>query len=71
MAEAMRVREGLPQLEDATYITDRAMETTLIFHQGLELPHFASFVLLDDEEGARVLRLPSGQPLREARTPPR
>jgi S-methylmethionine-dependent homocysteine/selenocysteine methylase len=27
------------------------METTLIFHEGLELPMFASFVLLDDEDG--------------------
>jgi S-methylmethionine-dependent homocysteine/selenocysteine methylase len=33
------------------------METTLIFHKGLELPHFASFVLLDDEEeGVRAIR---------------
>ena len=52
----MRVREGLPQLEDATFITDGGMETTLIFHEGLELPHFASFVLLDDESGVRALR---------------
>jgi S-methylmethionine-dependent homocysteine/selenocysteine methylase len=52
----MRVREGLPQLEDATFITDGGMETTLIFHVGLELPHFASFVLLDDESGVRALR---------------
>ena len=52
----MRLREPLPQLEDATFITDGGMETTLIFHEGLELPHFASFVLLDDEEGVRALR---------------
>jgi homocysteine S-methyltransferase len=51
----MRVREGLPQLSDATFITDGGIETTLIFHQGLELPYFASFVLLDDEEGVRAL----------------
>jgi S-methylmethionine-dependent homocysteine/selenocysteine methylase len=51
----MPLREPLPQLSDATFITDGGMETTLIFHQGLELPHFASFVLLDDEEGVRAL----------------
>jgi S-methylmethionine-dependent homocysteine/selenocysteine methylase len=51
----MPLRERLPQLSDATFITDGGMETTLIFHQGLELPHFASFVLLDDEEGVRAL----------------
>lgn len=32
------------------------METDLIFHGGFELPHFASFVLLDDERGFRALR---------------
>src|ERR1051325_2758278 len=47
---------GLPQLSDRTFITDGGMETTLIFHGGLDLPHFASFVLLDDEEGVRALR---------------
>ena len=40
----------LPQL-DGTFITDGGMETTLIFKQGMELPHFASFVLLDDPDG--------------------
>jgi S-methylmethionine-dependent homocysteine/selenocysteine methylase len=46
---------GLPQLLGATFITDGGMETSLIFHEGLELPHFASFVLLDDEDGVRAL----------------
>jgi S-methylmethionine-dependent homocysteine/selenocysteine methylase len=32
------------------------METTLIFHEGIDLPHFASFVLLDSEDGRRALR---------------
>ncbi len=32
------------------------METTLIFEQGLELPEFASFVLLDDPDGTEALR---------------
>src|SRR5439155_677835 len=37
-------------------ITDGGMETTLIFHEGLELPDFASFVLLDDPAGIGALR---------------
>jgi homocysteine S-methyltransferase len=37
-------------------ITDGGMETTLLFHEGIELPHFASFVLLDDEAGRETLR---------------
>ena len=52
----MPLRERLPQLSDATFVTDGGMETTLIFHEGLELPHFASFVLLEDDEGDRTLR---------------
>jgi S-methylmethionine-dependent homocysteine/selenocysteine methylase len=56
MVGAMRLGERLPQLSDATFITDGGMETTLIFHEGLELPHFASFVLLDDDAGVRTLR---------------
>jgi homocysteine S-methyltransferase len=37
-------------------LTDGGMETTLIFHDGLELPEFASFVLLADEDGRGALR---------------
>jgi homocysteine S-methyltransferase len=33
------------------------METTLIFHRGLDLPHFAAFHLLRDEHGLEELRL--------------
>lgn len=46
----------LPQLSGGTFITDGGMETDLIFNRGLELPHFASFVLLDDEDGREALR---------------
>jgi homocysteine S-methyltransferase len=46
----------LPHLAGRPFITDGGMETTLIFHEGLQLPHFAAFVLLDDEEGREALR---------------
>ena len=32
------------------------METTLIFQEGLELPHFAAFVLLDSPDGRQKLK---------------
>lgn len=32
------------------------METTLIFRERIDLPHFASFVLLDDPDGLEALR---------------
>ncbi|SHJ53082.1 homocysteine S-methyltransferase [Roseomonas rosea] len=51
-----RYRDALPQLGEATFLTDGGLETTLIFHQGVELPHFASFVLLETEEGRQRLR---------------
>jgi homocysteine S-methyltransferase len=49
-------RATLPQLDGRTFITDGGMETVLIFRDGLELPDFASFVLLDDPEGLEALR---------------
>jgi homocysteine S-methyltransferase len=51
-----KYRDRLPQLRGRTFVTDGGMETTLIFHDGLELPHFASFVLLASPEGRRKLR---------------
>jgi len=47
---------ALPQLAADVFLTDGGMETTLIFHDGFELPHFASFVLLDDERGTAAMR---------------
>jgi homocysteine S-methyltransferase len=49
-------RDGLPQTSGVTCITDGGMETTLIFHEGLELPCFASFPLLATERGRDTLR---------------
>ena len=39
-------RDRLPQLEGGLFITDGGIETTLIYHRGLELPAFAAFDLL-------------------------
>ena len=47
----------LPQLDSgAPFITDGGLETSLIFRQGIELPEFAAFTLLDDEAGRDALR---------------
>lgn len=37
------------------FLVDGGMETSLIFHQGQTLPHFAAFVLLETEEGRAEL----------------
>jgi S-methylmethionine-dependent homocysteine/selenocysteine methylase len=37
-------------------LTDGGLETTLIFHEGVDLEHFAAFPLLDEAGGRDVLR---------------
>lgn len=51
-----RYRKHLPQLSDDLFITDGGLETTLIFHDGLDLPEFAAFDLLKDKEGVEALQ---------------
>jgi S-methylmethionine-dependent homocysteine/selenocysteine methylase len=53
----MDPRDALRQLDgDTLFIADGGLETSLVFHQGVELPCFAAFVLLDDEVGRAALR---------------
>ena len=52
----MSYRDHLPQLDDGLFLTDGGIETTLIFHDGLELPEFAAFPLLESDEGLAALR---------------
>ncbi|WP_448040378.1 homocysteine S-methyltransferase family protein [Bradyrhizobium liaoningense] len=51
-----RYRNDLPQHRGGIFLTDGGMETTLIFRHGLELPHFAAFVLLDSADGRAHLK---------------
>ncbi len=37
-------------------LTDGGLETVLVFEEGLDLPHFAAFPLLDSDEGRVLLR---------------
>jgi S-methylmethionine-dependent homocysteine/selenocysteine methylase len=50
-----KYRDNLPQLNNGIFLTDGGLETTLIFHNGLELPDFAAFGLLKSDEGRRHL----------------
>lgn len=38
------------------WVTDGGLETTLVFHEGIDLPHFAAFDLLRSAEGTAALR---------------
>ena len=51
-----KYRERLPQLDGGLFLTDGGLETTLVFHEGWDLPCFAAFVLLDSERGRKALR---------------
>jgi S-methylmethionine-dependent homocysteine/selenocysteine methylase len=46
---------NLPQLNQDLFLTDGGIETTLIFHKGFDLPHFAAFDLLRIKEGRKAL----------------
>ena len=57
-----KYRNNLPQLSDRKasgrhrlFLTDGGLETTLIFHQGFNLPQFAAFDLLKDAFGYLAL----------------
>lgn len=45
----------LPQLRGTRLVTDGGMETDLVFHHGVDLPHFAAFPLVDDTAGRELL----------------
>jgi S-methylmethionine-dependent homocysteine/selenocysteine methylase len=51
-----KYRNHLPQLDyDQLFMTDGGLETTLIYHQKIDLPYFAAFDLLKDAQGAKML----------------
>jgi homocysteine S-methyltransferase len=49
-------RHQLPQIDADLFLTDGGIETSLIFDQGLDLPLFAAYPLLDSDEGREALR---------------
>jgi len=51
-----RYRHALPQLAGGLFLTDGGMETTFVFHDGIDLPCFAAFDLLRRPGGADRLR---------------
>ena len=52
-----KYRARLPQLAtDRLFLTDAGMETHLIFNEGVELPFFASFDLMKNDDGMAQVR---------------
>ncbi len=50
-----KYRSRLPQLDGGLFLTDGGIETSLIFHDGFDLPYFAAFHLLQDAAGRAAL----------------
>ncbi|AEQ51015.1 homocysteine S-methyltransferase family protein [Pelagibacterium halotolerans] len=50
-----KYRQALPQADGRLFLSDGGMETALIFLQGVDLPQFAAFVLLESESGRAEL----------------
>lgn len=50
-----KYRKDLPQLSGELFLTDGGIETTLIFHNGFDLPEFAAFDLLKHDKGRQAL----------------
>src|SRR5688572_2322123 len=46
---------ALPMLDADVFLTDGGLETTLVFHDGIDLPDFAAFPLVDDPDGRAAL----------------
>lgn len=51
-----KYRNNLPQLNDKIFLTDGGLETTLVFHERIELQCFAAFPLLREAKGLRTLQ---------------
>jgi S-methylmethionine-dependent homocysteine/selenocysteine methylase len=56
MSRHAKYRKRLPQLGGRPFLTDGGLETTLVFHEGWELPNFEAFILLDSDRGRDALR---------------
>jgi S-methylmethionine-dependent homocysteine/selenocysteine methylase len=51
-----KYRTNLPQLNGKRILTDGGLETVLVFQEGIDLPLFAAFHLLDRDDGPAFMR---------------
>ena len=51
----MKHRHALPQLHGYQMITEGGLETSLVFHSGIDLPLFAAFIALETDAGIRAI----------------
>ena len=51
-----KYRNSLPQRSGVFFLTDGGLETTLVFLQGIDLPHFSAIDMMRTPEGIETLR---------------
>ncbi|WP_169569750.1 homocysteine S-methyltransferase family protein [Sneathiella limimaris] len=51
-----QMKADLPQLEGKVFLTDGGLETTMIFHEGIDLPLFAACEMLKTEAEREILK---------------
>lgn len=63
-----KYRHALPQLQDRWFLSDGGLETTLVFHDGIDLPYFAACEMLREPSGIRHLKTYFEPYLEQAKT---
>lgn len=51
-----KYRSSLPQMSGAFFLTDGGLETTLVFLDGIDLPHFSAIDMMRKDDGVGKLR---------------
>lgn len=51
-----KYRDNIPMLSNEIFFTDGGLETTIIFKKEIDLPYFAAFILLKNDEGRKILK---------------
>lgn len=63
-----KYRHALPQLQGGWFLSDGGLETTLVFHDGIELPYFAACDLLTKSSGIQHLKAYFERYIEQAKT---
>mgnify|MGYP003681878297 CR=1 FL=1 len=48
--------QPLPHQTDDLFVTDAGFETSMLFHKGFDMPHFAFYPMLETDEGRAAMR---------------
>ncbi len=52
----MKHHDRLPHQTDRMFLTDAGFETSMLFHQGFDMPYFAFYPMLETAEGRAAMR---------------